>query len=218
MTQVVSQSSRGLESSIQCNRVSQSSRGLELNDLFKKLELSSQEVLLLKSLNDFYQNKDFFNLLLDIIEGTSSISRRTFEYFVTNYSMKHNISYDIVDKGNKSKFIVHSSYKDQLKAHRKKYFDPFGRGDRIPFFSEDNCIITTIGQLNFYRWFFSKKIYDYCIENYQKIQTELFANKTVKKKRSNIRNKKLSIPMKKQVNYIKTEYNNKYADIIVSFD
>jgi hypothetical protein len=191
---------------------------LQSTELFKKLELSSQEVLLLKSLDEFYQNKEYFDLLLGIIEGTSQISRRTFEYFVTNYSLKHNTSYDFIDKGIKTKFIVHSSYKDQLKAHRKKYFDPFGRGDRIPFFSTDNCIITTIGQLNFYRWFFSKKIYDYCVLHYNDIQGELFNNKDIKKKRKNTSSKKTLAPIKKQVNYIKSEYNNKYSDIVVSFD
>ena len=187
------------------------------SELYKKLELSSQEILLLKSLEEFYQNKEYFNLLANIIDGTSEISRRTFEYFVTNYAMKHNISYNITEKGTKYNFIVHSSYKDQLKAHRKRYFDPFGRGDRIPFFSVDNCIITTIGQLNFYRWFFSKKIHDYCIENYKTIQGELFNNKGIKKKRKNRTDKKALIPIKKQVNYIKTEYNNHYKDIVVSF-
>ena len=189
---------------------------IHTNDLFKKLELSSQEVLLLKSLDEFYQNKEYFNLLASIIDGTSLISRRTFEYFVTNYSMKHNISYDLIDKGFKNTFIVHSSYKDQLKAHRKRYFDPFGRGDRIPFFSEDNCIITTIGQLNFYRWFFSKKIYEYCVKNYKDIQTELFTNKSIKKKRKNKIDRKIFIPVKKQINYIKNE--TKQKDIVVSFD
>ena len=189
---------------------------IHTNDLFKKLELSSQEVLLLKSLDEFYQNKEYFNLLASIIDGTSLISRRTFEYFVTNYSMKHNISYDLIDKGYKISFIVHSSYKDQLKAHRKRYFDPFGRGDRIPFFSEDNCIITTIGQLNFYRWFFSKKIYEYCLKNYKDIQTELFTNKSIKKKRKNKIDRKIFVPIKKQINYIKSE--TKQKGIFVSFD
>ena len=189
------------------------------NEILKKLELSSQEVLLLKSLDDFYENQYFFNLLSSIIDGTSLISRRTFEYFVTNYAMRHNIIYDLVEKGNKNKFIVHSSYKDQLKAHRKRYFDPFGRGDRIPFFSKNNCIITTIGQLNFYRWFFSKHIYDYCLENYKNIQIELFSNKNIKKKKKNKNDKKTILPLKKQVNYVKVEYNKyKPVDIIVSFD
>ncbi len=187
------------------------------NSVYIKLNLTSQEILLLKSLEEFYQNEYYFNLLLDIIEGTSIISRRTFEYFVTKYSLNHNISYELEDKGLKYNFIVHSSYKDQLKAHKKKYFDPFGRGERIPFFSADNCIITTIGQLNFYRWFFTKKIYDYCLNNYEKIQTELLSNKTIKKK-NKYNLKKRTVICKKQINYIKIEMNSQNTDIVVSFD
>jgi hypothetical protein len=137
--------------------------------------------------------------------------------------MIHNISYELEENGTnisrKYIFIVHSSYKDQLKAHKKKYFDPFGRGDRIPFFSNNDCIITTIGQLNFYRWFFTKKIYDYCIENYTNIQNELLSNKNVKKRSRYNASKKRSTSCKKQMNYIKVEYNpNNDKDIIVSFD
>ena len=150
--------------------------------VYKKLNLTSQEILLLKSLEEFYNDNPFFTLLVNIIDGTSMISRRTFEYFFTKYSHNHNISYEIEDKGFKQNFIVHSSYKDQLKAHKKKYFDPFGRGERIPFFSNNDCIITTIGQLNFYRWFFTKKIFNYCLNNYNSIQSELLSNKNVKKR------------------------------------
>ncbi len=186
--------------------------------VYKKINLTSQEILLLKSLEEFYSNSKFFNLLFEIIEGTSVISRRTFEYFVTKYSMIHNISYLLEDKDKSSLFTVHNSYKDQLKAHKKKYFDPFGRGERIPFFSNNNCIITTIGQLNFYRWFFTKKIYDYCVNNYNTIQTELLSNKTVKKRsRYNIGKKRTTF-CRKQINYIKVEYNHDNTDIVVSFD
>jgi hypothetical protein len=186
--------------------------------VYKKLNLTSQEILLLKSLEGFYNNNKYFDLLVDIIEGTSAISRRTFEYFVTKYSMVHNISYLLDERGKSTIFTVHSSYKDQLKAHKKKYFDPFGRGERIPFFSNNNCIITTIGQLNFYRWFFTKKIYDYCVDNYNTIQNELLTNKTIKKRsRYNIGKKRTTL-CKKQINYIKIEYNNDNTDIVVSFD
>lgn len=187
------------------------------NIILENLELTSQELMLLTSLKEFYENKEYFNLLNSIIEGDNYISRRTIEYFVTNYSMIHKISYLIEEKGNVTKFYVHTSYKDQLKAFRKKYFDPFGRGIRIPFFSNNNCIITTIGQLNFYRWFFSKKIYDYCLENYDIIQDSLLNNKSVIKKKRQVKSK----PIKKE--YIKYDYsknNIKNADgnIIVSFE
>jgi hypothetical protein len=185
--------------------------------VYKKLNLTSQEILLLKSLEEFYYNNPYFSLLVGIIDGTSMISRRTFEYFVTKYSLNHNISYELEEKGLKYNFLVHSSYKDQLKAHKKKYFDPFGRGERIPFFANNDCVITTIGQLNFYRWFFTKKIYDYCINNYNIIQNELLSNKNVKKRLKSY-SKKRTTNIKKQISYIKIECNNDNNDIVVSFE
>ena len=146
------------------------------NIVFDTLALTSQELMLLKSLKLYYKNKEIFNLLCSIINSTNYISRRTIEYFVTNYALVNKISYNLEEKGQINKFFIHTSYKDQLKAHKKKYFDPFGRGIRIPFFSDSDCIITTIGQLNFYKWFFSKKIYDYCLENYDIIQNSLLNN------------------------------------------
>ncbi len=188
------------------------------NSVYNKLNLTSQEILLLRSLEEFYQNKEYYDILVSIIEGTSTISRRTFEYFVTNYASKHNIIYDLDEKGVKTSFNVYSSYKDQLKAHRKKYFDPFGRGDRIPFFCHDDCIITTIGQLNFYRWFFIKKIYEYCAENYTPIQTELLANKHIKKRATDRVIRKRPATAKKNISYIKVEYDpDSDNDMVVSF-
>lgn len=157
-----------------------------------KLLLNSQETLLLKSLESYYtKNVNNFTLLDDIINGTSSISRRTIEYFVTNYASENNISFDLKSEtqSNTINFNVYISYKDQLKAHKKRYFDPFGRGIRIPFFINDICIITTIGQLNFYRWFFSKNIHNYCLTNYNTIQSSLInkkKNSKTKKNKNNI--------------------------------
>ena len=60
-------------------------------------------------------------------------------------------------------------YKNQLKAYSKKQFDPFCRRERIiinisdlswKIFDDkddnkckDNELITTVGQLNFFKWF-----------------------------------------------------------------
>ncbi len=99
--------------------------------VYKKLNLTSQEILLLKSLEEFYHNNSCFELLIAIIDGTSIISRRTFEYFVTKYSINHNVSYELEEKGSKYNFLVHSSYKDQLKAHKRNYFTPLVREVKI---------------------------------------------------------------------------------------
>ena len=191
------------------------------NKIINKLELTSQEVMLLNSLEDFYKKKEHFVLLCSIINGTSFISRRTIEYFVTNYSNNHKIIYELEEKGKIIRFNVHASYKDQLKAHRKKYFDPFGRGDRIPFFSNNDCIITTIGQLNFYKWFFSKKVYNYCINNYKFIQDSLVNSKIGSKKKNKNLVKHRHVMKKTNIryDYVSSQRNmSSGGDIVVSFD
>lgn len=179
------------------------------NYIFSNIEFTSQELMLLKSLNIFYEDTKIYNLLHSIINGYNFISRRTIEYFVTNYSLNEKSNYIIKEKGFKIKFNVHTSYKDQLKAYKKKYFDPFGRGIRIPFFSKDNCIITTIGQLNFYKWFFSKKIYDYLLENYDIVQKSLLTNSS--KSKSYVKKKKIEF-------YNKKPFEGNNSNLIVSFD
>lgn len=192
------------------------------NNIFilNNLELTSQEMMLLNSLIEFYKINVNFKILQSIINGTNKISRRTIEYFVTNYAGTNKISFDLIEKNELLRVYVHNSYKDQLKAHRKKYFDPFGRGIRIPYFTDNDYIITTIGQLNFYKWFISKKIYNYCIENYDVIQKSLLDSKQgyTKKKKNNfkIKNNNKSIPLK--YDYISKNNLSDSGDIIVSFD
>ena len=60
---------------------------------------------------------------------------------------------------------VYNSYKSQLKAYSKKRFDPFCRRERIKFINHNNDeIITTAGQLNFFRWVIENNILDYISE------------------------------------------------------
>ena len=120
------------------------------------------------------------NKIITILKG-ESISLRLIDWFVTNYCKKFNILYNLNDfKGeqpNKSKdelqsfdnfIIIHNNYKGQLKASSKKNFDPFCRRNRIRFYYEDNkYFITTVGQLNFFKWALENYIIDY-IENHIK--------------------------------------------------
>jgi hypothetical protein len=66
-------------------------------------------------------------------------------------------------------------------------------------------------------WFFTKKIFDYCLNNYNAIQNELLSNKNIKKRAKSFNKKRIS-SVKKQISYIKIECNNEDDDIIVSFD
>ena len=106
--------------------------------------ISSQENILLMSLKKFYNMNKEARIIIDIINGTSKISIRLINFLITNYSKKNNLIYKI----NNNNFNIYSNYKSQLKSYNKKYFDPFSRGNRIPFFfkfkNDEDCLITTI--------------------------------------------------------------------------
>tara|TARA_B100001121_G_C18699895_1_gene626984 strand:- start:8175 stop:8759 length:585 start_codon:yes stop_codon:yes gene_type:complete len=183
------------------------------NKVIQELNLNIQEIIILKGVEEFFNNKNNFNILQTIVDGNNTISRRTIEYFVTKYSNIKNTTYFIENLNKRIKFNVYSSYKDKLKCHKKKYFDPFGRGDRIPFFSNNTCIITTIGQLNFYKWFITNDIYKYCLENHKEIQDSLLQNFTKNKKKSSKKNYNLYY----KNNIVKNQYKMP-VNLSVTFD
>ena len=97
---------------------------LEMNSkIHKMIEISSQENMLLKTIENFYENTINVNNFLSIINSESKISIRLIDYFVTKYSKKNKISYKIIENNVETSFYVFQSYKQQLKAFQKKNFD-----------------------------------------------------------------------------------------------
>jgi len=140
-------------------------------------KIFSQKDLLMQSLIMFFKERKNLDVVIPIITGKSNISLRILDWFVTNFSKKKNINY-VVEYDNKKKgvknFIVYLDYKAQLKAYSKKLFDPFCRRERISFIDHDNNeLITTVGQLNFFRWAIENKIVEYITENYDDIETDM---------------------------------------------
>tara|TARA_B100000963_G_scaffold299369_1_gene271393 strand:+ start:1751 stop:2395 length:645 start_codon:yes stop_codon:yes gene_type:complete len=147
----------------------------------------SRSELLMSSLQVFFKKTENINKILPIINGTSKISLRVIDWFVTNYSKKNNTSYFInsltgkilknIDNYNPDyckQFLVYIDYKLQLKGYQKKQFDPFCRRSRINFYYENNkFFVTTVGQLNFFRWVITNKILDYITENLKDIETDM---------------------------------------------
>ncbi len=124
----------------------------------RKRKISCRRELLILSLQRFYSNRPDLSMLIPILQGEGEISLRLIDWFVTNYAKKHHVSYILAGQ----EFVVYLHYKSQLKAYSKKLFDPFCRRERIIF----QCgtfapFETTIGQLNFFRWFFEKDILTY---------------------------------------------------------
>ncbi len=136
---------------------------------------NSKQDLLMLPLTQFFKSKKNLNQMLQIVQGKSKISLRILDWFVTNYSKKNNIAYDLNDETNSvKKFIVYLDYKSQLKAYSKKQFDPFCRRERISFYDHDNNeIVTTVGQLNFFRWAIENKIVKYIGKNLEDVETDM---------------------------------------------
>lgn len=139
----------------------------------RKKKIVCKQELIIQSLQAFYANRSDLSELLRIIEGETEISLRLIDWFVTNYSKIHNISY--IHKN--QEFFVYIDYKNQLKAYSKKLFDPFCRRERILFQLKDvPPFITTVGKLNFFRWAIEKGILDYIKLNINKIENEMNSN------------------------------------------
>ena len=145
----------------------------------------TQNELLLSKLMKYYINDENIDNMLNIINGKSKISLRIVDWFVTNYSKKNYISYDIVKNNNVERFKVYNNYKLNLKAYSKKRFDPFCRWDRITIpYKKNSHIQTTLGQLNFFKWALENKIIDYINNNYDIIDTDMNINNSSSKSKN----------------------------------
>ena len=175
-------------------------------------KLLGRSYLLMNKLTAFYSKEENINRLLDIVNGTSKISLRIIDWFVTNYCKKNNIVYYVDKKSaiktiknnkinDKEQFIVFLRYKMQLKAFLKKSFDPFCRRERITFYYNDkgDSLVTTVGQLNFFKWGVENKVLDYIDNNLKDIEEDMNSNiksnkkedkKNLSKKRSPIKRRK----------------------------
>ena len=141
---------------------------LELQTRRRKIHCKQE--LIVASLQRFYNERDDIDEILQILQGTSAISLRLIDWFVTNYAKTHSTSYIL----NQQEFLVYLNYKSQLKAYSKKLFDPFCRRERIMFqIGTREPFLTTVGKLNFFRWAVEKGILEYIRHHSQEIEREM---------------------------------------------
>ena len=118
-------------------------------------------------------------------------------------------------------FCVFSNYKGQLKSYHKRNFDPFCRNIRIHFYYDNNnFIITTVGQLNFFKWAIENNILNYIEQNIKEIEEDMnlianIKNKSVGnkscKKKTNITEKNKTVKnnnINNEINKVNTITNN----------
>lgn len=143
-------------------------------------KLLSKEDVILDSLKEFYKKEENINKIIPIITGKNQISLRVLDWFVTNYAKKFDIKYVINKNSELVNLNVWQDYKNKLKSYNKRFFDPFCRKNKknlknkIAFnYKNDKYIITTIGQLNFFRWTLRNGILDYVRDNLDVINLDM---------------------------------------------
>lgn len=145
---------------------------ITIND-FKKKEKMLYEVL-----NNFFNQctLEEVQMIIQIIDGNHLISLRFLDWFVTRYCYLYKLSIPINNSYNKEQiFNINISYKAQLKSFKKRYFDPFRRKKKFNFWfgKHELNILTTLGQLNFFRWALSFDVIKYAEKNYKEINGKM---------------------------------------------
>ena len=163
-----------------------------------------------KMINSFFKKCpiETINKMVDIINLESVISLRVLEWVVTK-SGKKTVNIKIRDN---DYYSVNIMYKAQLKTYKKKNFDPFRR-DRKFYDEYDRTnptkkVLTTLGQLNFFKWAIQNGILECVEKNYDEINSAMIKyNKEEKVKK---------IKKKKKVEIITTKTKQKKDDETVS--
>lgn len=125
---------------------------------------------LLDSLKRFYDTGDHLQQLTEVLGKNPPVSLRTIDWLVTNYSKADNRYVE----GCVTPVNIYIAYKAAQGSVKKKLMDPFCRRERIVFKnSEGRDFVTTLGQLNFFRWAIRNGVLKYAIDNAKDIERHM---------------------------------------------
>jgi hypothetical protein len=169
----------------------------EICDNFNPLTFfkTAKQLCYFKMIHSFFKKCpiETINKMVDIINLESVISLRVLEWVVTK-SGKKTVNIKIRDN---DYYSVNIMYKAQLKTYKKKNFDPFRR-DRKFFYEYDRNdstkkVLTTLGQLNFFKWAIQNGILECVEKNYDEINTAMIKYNKEEKVKKIKKKKKVEI-------------------------
>lgn len=110
--------------------------------------------------------------VLPIITYKSALSLRLLDWLVTNYAKTCPCEYKLTNR--LFPFNLHQSYRAKLSELGKSGFDPFCRDHRIYFqVDEKRRLLTTVGQLNFFRWAIENHVLAFAKANLKAIEDHM---------------------------------------------
>jgi hypothetical protein len=201
---------------------------------------------MMNGIESFFSTSERMGKLLPFLKGTSKISLRMIEWFVFVYAMKNSVGWF----QNGEYFNVYLDYQNVMERHKKQLFDPMARKWRKEkrkdgsivkmyhginfFYTDKDYVVTSVAQLNFFRWFIGKGILNYMLEHYDTLIVEMNKHNAEKKRMKrlkmieknnsittntmsdssescSVRNKKIRVQAMKKV-------TKKNVEVYVSFD
>ena len=143
-----------------------------------------KELSQIKKLKWYFSNNiDKYNRLANFFSN-ESIPISLIEWFVSTYCRKNELSLCVDTKTGKKIVIVYDSYQSQIEYYSKKMFDPYALGSRFKFdiTGSNYSIITTICQLNYFKWLYENGIMDYIEQNLEKLNDARLKKNTNRRK------------------------------------
>jgi len=176
-----------------------------------KVGFTTKEKYYYRFIDKFYKclpSKDI-KFMISVIDGDSNVSLRLLDWLVTKHSDKNVVAVKQSQDEN-DKINVRISYKAQLKSYGKRYFDPCKRYKKFYYvFTIDGNkkrYLTTLGQLNFFKWSFEHNVISYVKDNFDDLFAEMLSsNKEDKDKREKAETGSKQSKQSKQSKHSKVE-------------
>lgn len=171
--------------------ISDNKTNISEEDIIEISQLRGKEIWHYNMLGKFFSNCDLVVIqkMVDIINGSHLVSLRFMDWFVTRYCYLYKTTINVANIFcTQNNFNINISYKAQLKSFTKNYFDPFKRKKKFIYSLDKYNIsfLTTLGQLNFFRWAITNDIINYTETNYKTIISKYdYVNSFFKKHSSN---------------------------------
>lgn len=162
----------------------------------------TNESSMMPSLLDFFSQKNHFDTLQEFIMSNKSrnnkLSIGLLDWFNVNYAPEFNIEYIKNDKN----ILVWQSYNSALSGYSKALFDPFARGSKrgktITMTNDTVTVVTTLCQLNYFRWAIKNGVIDYVKAHVEEIYTDMISRSNRGgKKTTGVRKQKISVSASK---------------------
>ena len=155
-----------------------------------------QRIQLAGLLKFYRDNPKFYKTMCSIINQKHRISLRSLDFLCSKMSRVSPIFYET---GGCISSVA-NAYDNSMDTYGKQWFDAFKRSERIAVNIHNERLVSTIGQLTFFKVLKKEHIIDYAVKNISKIEHEMSLDlREIRQKSKRSRKKKTeSQPRKRQ--------------------